>query len=346
MNVENFARMENLTQNALSPRMQAVVRVLITAIDEKMTKTGNPYVTFTVTDGTNTQSINSFHPQMIREKLIEAGYLNAVADILLRCDPKGYTNIDYLWPVPDADYSQYIPTPSIPFETMFNEVMGKLNNMVNAGAEIARVAEQLLQQNKDKLRYWSAAMKMHHNIYGGLFFHLYSVSKEAMQIVRGYQMAEPSSADAEGMIQTTLGEVDCPTLFVGALLHDIGKLRELETSPVGAATYTVDGTLFGHALLGISMVEETINSLEDAEEFRQRNEKQIKNLLHIIASHHGKPEMGAIVTPATTEAYIVHQTDMLDSRLYVYGQETRTLESGGISDRVYMLDKAQVVNLH
>ena len=72
MNVENFARMENLTQNALSPRMQAVVRVLIMAIDEKMTKTGNPYVTFTVTDGTNTQSINSFHPQMIREKLIEA----------------------------------------------------------------------------------------------------------------------------------------------------------------------------------------------------------------------------------------------------------------------------------
>ena len=38
-------------------------------------------------------------------------------------------------------------------------------------------------------------------------------------------------------------------LITGIILHDIGKLKELKTSPLGAADFTADGNLFGHVLL-------------------------------------------------------------------------------------------------
>jgi 3'-5' exoribonuclease len=59
----------------------------------------------------------------------------------------------------------------------------------------------------------------------------------------------------------------------------------------------------------------------------------VRDLCHIIASHHGEKEYGAIATPATTEAYLVSEIDMMDSRLYVYEKQENLLEPGTMTDR-------------
>ena len=69
---------------------------------------------------------------------------------------------------------------------------------------------------------------------------------------------------------------------------------------------------------------------------------KLRALKHIIVSHHGSQEFGAVTQPAIPEAYAVYILDTLDSRLYIYNSELEKLDEGAISDRVHFLDGASV----
>jgi 3'-5' exoribonuclease len=47
-------------------------------------------------------------------------------------------------------------------------------------------------------------------------------------------------------------------------------------------------------------------------------EDSLREILHLIASHHGTNEWGSPVTPKTIEAVLLHQIDLLDSRIQGY----------------------------
>ena len=68
----------------------------------------------------------------------------------------------------------------------------------------------------------------------------------------------------------------------------------------------------------------------------------VEQLEHIIASHHGKYEYGAIALPATKEAEIVYMLDMADSRIYMYEEAYKKVEPGEMSDYVKGLDKSVI----
>jgi 3'-5' exoribonuclease len=98
-------------------------------------------------------------------------------------------------------------------------------------------------------------------------------------------------------------------VLAGVLLHDIGKLLELDYEP-GGASYTRDGNLIGHIGLGLIMVRETINGITG---FPDVLRSQIE---HLIVSHHGTREHGSPVEPRTIEAFILAMTDELDTRIH------------------------------
>ena len=59
-----------------------------------------------------------------------------------------------------------------------------------------------------------------------------------------------------------------------------------------------------------------MNLLEDyALRFKIPEDTKLQ-LLHMIASHHGKQEYGAIAVPKTIEAEMLHFLDMIDSKMY------------------------------
>lgn len=67
-----------------------------------------------------------------------------------------------------------------------------------------------------------------------------------------------------------------------------------------------------------------------AEFVNERNQ-----LVHIIASHHGKLEFGSPVVPSTLEAILVHNMDMIDSK-FMHALELVEGKEGqikGFSDR-------------
>ncbi len=148
--------------------------------------------------------------------------------------------------------------------------------------------------NPDRLEQFvktPAATKYHHTQLGGLMQHTLSVIRNTEQLKLNYRES-----------------VDPELLFLGALVHDIGKVEEINYST--SIEYSIKGSLLGHIILGSIMVSEAISQVRARVTFSEEKESL---LLHIIASHHGQLEWGAVKQPMTIEALIVHHADMLDS---------------------------------
>ena len=158
---------------------------------------------------------------------------------------------------------------------------------------------------------------MHHNIYGGRAYHTYRMIKSAYDVCEVYSL------------------LDRELLVCGTALHDIGKLLEMKTSDTGVATYTDMGNLFGHPLLGIEMIDREVWRQNQAAGGRSYNSEQVAMLKHMLASHHGQPEWGAIRSPSTPEAMILHELDMIDSRMYMYEENFKDLDAGTSSEPVF-----------
>jgi len=143
-------------------------------------------------------------------------------------------------------------------------------------------------QHADKMRIWPAAQTVHHAYRSGFLEHILSVARSALTLGAAYGANQD-------------------LLTAGALLHDIGKLQELEYDR--STSYTRDGNLVGHVTLGTMMVRETIAAIP---EFPDVLRTQIE---HLILSHHGHKEFGAPVEPMTIEAMILSAVDDLDAKI-------------------------------
>jgi len=108
--------------------------------------------------------------------------------------------------------------------------------------------------------------------------------------------------------------LDTDLVVAGAILHDIGKLRELEWQPEGPA-YTASGSLIGHVLQGRDMVREAAVAL--AATGTPLDAERLLRLEHIIVSHQRLPEWGAPKPPMTPEALLVHYADDLDAKYHM-----------------------------
>ena len=139
-----------------------------------------------------------------------------------------------------------------------------------------------------------AAKYFHHSYIGGLLEHTLSVSKLAVSIAEHYP------------------ELDGDLLLSGAILHDIGKTKELSFDL--NIEYTDEGRLLGHIVLGTIMVEGKIKSLKDFPD-----ELSIR-LKHLILSHHGEFDFGSPKRPKFLEAFALHLIDDMDAKISGLGR--------------------------
>jgi 3'-5' exoribonuclease len=135
-----------------------------------------------------------------------------------------------------------------------------------------------------------AAKTMHHAYLGGLLEHTLAVT----------QLADILADFYPGL--------DRDLLVTGALLHDIGKTRELEYG-AHLIDYTDRGRLVGHLVLGTEMVQAAVNTIPD---FPQ---DLATRLTHLILSHHGRYEFGSPALPMISEAFVLHFLDDLDAKM-------------------------------
>ena len=110
---------------------------------------------------------------------------------------------------------------------------------------------------------WSAPRPClyHHPYLGGLLEHTWFVTRHALASLAIYP------------------ELNRDLVLAGAILHDLGKIKELANPP--APEPTVPGHLLGHIVLGWEMVRAEAQALEFPDP------TLLLQLEHIILSHHG-----------------------------------------------------------
>ena len=116
--------------------------------------------------------------------------------------------------------------------------------------------------------------------------------------------------------------------MAGAILHDIGKLREYDCRPEGAA-FSAEGALIGHILLGRDIVREA------AAEIRLDADTLLR-LEHIIVAHQRLPEWGSPKPPMTPESLLVHYADDIDAKFEHDGrhfEKRRQSRTGHIEEK-------------
>jgi 3'-5' exoribonuclease len=134
-----------------------------------------------------------------------------------------------------------------------------------------------------------AAKGMHHVFVGGLLEHSLAVAGLVDAIVPSYP------------------GLNRDLLVVGALLHDVGKVREM--TYLRSFDYTDEGKLLGHITIGVEMVHEKVMAIPG---FPEELALLIK---HMILSHHGQYEFGSPKRPKTLEATVLNYLDDLDSKI-------------------------------
>jgi 3'-5' exoribonuclease len=173
-----------------------------------------------------------------------------------------------------------------PIEEMWDELQ-TLADGINQ-PHLRALVQGLIEQHAQQLRRWPAAQVVHHAYRGGFLEHVLSVCRVAVGLAVHY------GADRD-------------IVLTGAILHDIGKLQELEYDLV--ARYSREGNLVGHIALGLVMVREAAAAIPD---FPVVLRTQIE---HLIVSHHGSKEFGSPVAPMTIEALILSAADDLDAKI-------------------------------
>ena len=156
----------------------------------------------------------------------------------------------------------------------------------------------------------------------GLLEHVWSMTRIASFLADHY------AKYYDQLIPRSTGVV----IVAPTILHDIGKLRELEYHPV-EAKYTKEGCLIGHVLMGRDMVREA------ARTDRGFPDETCSCLEHAILAHHGKREFGSPVLPQTLEALLVSYIDDLDAKMNIVARERMDSQTDdGFTDRIFALD--------
>jgi 3'-5' exoribonuclease len=161
-----------------------------------------------------------------------------------------------------------------------------------------------------------SAITHHHNYVGGNLEHTVGVVRLCKNICEMYN------------------GINKDMVIVGAILHDIGKLKEYEAK--AAIEKTDEGNFIGHIVLGDRWIREKISELRGkGKEFSNELEDR---LCHIILSHHGKYEFGSPRMPKTIEAAVVHASDLMDSQVKNFIQNIEEGRKISEDDWTYIWD--------
>lgn len=302
--------------------------VLVTTIAENIARNGKTYLKITMKDGFTEQTANMFDANaamLSTNGIVEGTIVDVELQVSEYQGSKSF-RVYSIQPTQDIslNVSDFTKAPPINPDMMYEEICKMLQSTMQTSDSkyqpLAALALEILNDNTEAFKTSSAAVSMHHNMRSGLIYHTYRMMQ---------------AADFLCMVYANL---DRELLLCGTALHDIGKLWEYNTSPTGDAEITVNGTLMGHLYMGASLIK---NYTKDRA--LPYNKEKIQMLIHLILSHHGEQEWGAVVAPAVPEAFALHYIDNLDAKMYMCEDIYANLDAGchtekkpfGLDNRIY-----------
>ncbi len=219
----------------------------------------------------------------------------------------------------EVDATDFVPVSRFDIAEMDRELRGYVAELQNPWLQ--RLVLRFLDDPTigPAFRTAPAAKKLHHAWLGGLLEHV-------LHLVRVCRAVAPFYP-----------EVDPDLLMTGAMLHDIGKVRELSWR--NSFDYTLEGQLVGHISIAQRLLSEQIALLDAEAEGGQGTREQFPEPLrilleHMLLAHHGRLEFGSPKLPMTPEALLLSALDDLEAKFQtVRGEFAAALAVGRGAER-------------
>jgi 3'-5' exoribonuclease len=189
----------------------------------------------------------------------------------------------------EIDVRDYFPSSRRDPDEMWNELRTIVAGFSNP--HLKALVEAVLNDEDIALRYRRApaAKQIHHAWLGGLIEHVLSLCALGRMTAGHYP------------------NIDLDLLLTGVVLHDVGKIYELNYER--GFSYSPDGQLLGHIHIGLRIVSDKLRALPAFP-------APLRTLVeHMILSHHGQLEFGSPKLPQFPEALLLHYLDDMDSKM-------------------------------
>jgi len=275
----------------LVPNEIVTAQFLVISKEIRQKKTGEPYLSLQFSDRTGE---------------IEAKMWDNVAEVMDSFDRDDFVRVKGLAQLyqnrsqftvhrlrrieeHEVELADYFPCASRDPEEMFAELQGIIENLQNDHLRALLRAVFSDAQLAAQYKTAPAAKSIHHACRGGLLEHVLSLCHLCRLTASHYK------------------HIDIDLLLTGAILHDIGKVEELQYTR--SFSYSAPGQLLGHIVIGLRMVDAKLDTFPD---FPPKLRMLIE---HMILSHHGILEYGSPKVPLFLEALLLHHLDNLDSKM-------------------------------
>ena len=256
------------------------------------TRNGKPYDNLILQDKTGTLDGKVWDPnsQGIAD-YDEKDFIEVFGDVI-NYNGNLQLNIRQIRKAEEGEYNpaDYMPTTEKSVDGMYEELTAYIRQISNK--YLRQVLEFYYIKDEafiKKFKAHSAAKTVHHAFSGGLLEHTLSVTRMCDYFATSYSI------------------LNRDLLLSSAILHDIGKVKELSDFPDN--DYTDEGQLIGHIVIGVEMINDAIRSIPGFPE------KLAHELKHCIVAHHGELEYGSPKKPALAEAVALNMADSTDAKL-------------------------------
>lgn len=275
----------------LRPDQVFVDKFLVQHKESRLKKSGEPYLSLVLSDRTGQIEAKMWDGVAGVAQTFERDDFVKVKALVQVYRNKPQLTVRQLRRLDDEEVSvaDFLPHTRFDVEEMWAELRGMISGMENA--DLRRLLEAFLDDPEigPRFKRAPAAKSLHHAFVGGLLEHVLSLARLATRSSPNYAY------------------IDFDLLLTGVVLHDIGKIWELEYHR--AFGYSDEGQLIGHIVMATKMVDQKCRELGDFPD-------ALRLLVeHMILGHHGKYEFGSPKLPAFPEALMLHYLDDLDSKL-------------------------------
>ena len=287
---------------------------IVSSLQERTKKDGGTYIDLRLEDISGSVDCKIWDAALDDIAEIEVGKLVKARALVTEWNGKSQLNIQMIRLSDESDQvsiEDFIKGPPISAQ----EMMGDLTDIVEgfSSQSLKNICLYFLEKYKEPLAFFPAAQMVHHAMKGGLLYHIHTMISLALIIGDRYP------------------GVDKDLLAAGTIIHDIGKLKEMDSDENGKVSgYTLEGQLLGHIIQGTLMLHDMANELR--EKGLEVDEGEVMLLEHMIASHHFDETWGAYQKPAFLEAELLHHVDMIDSKVNIFVNVLEGMEEGTFSD--------------
>lgn len=320
--------MENVKCSEMKAGLTYEGVYLVKSLQEKVASNNEPYVAVVLCDNSGEVQGNMFNTTLESTGLAVGDFIKTE---LFTSMYKEKLQVKFKW------FNKIVDTTNIPIGEFVRSYPYKNQAYENILKILAEVDDEdirdlvfyAVNEMAEKLKEYPAAKTYHHNYNGGLVEH----TNNMLMIARN--------------LCSIFRDVKKDYLYAGIIFHDLMKIEEYVVNSMSIVEeYSFSGRMLGHITIGTLYLQKVFEEVNSQRLAKLSNDegylepiplKKLQLIQHLVLSHHGELEYGSPVKPAFKEAMLLHEIDMIDSRMSMFREVEKDIESGEFSEYNYQL---------